>query len=274
MISASDQELVQRQEHWICPRCTKQHLCHEDVLAQAEAFVDAITNEQGKLEARLESIENQVEDISEKIKMKKGGAVERFEEGLSKLGVDRQAFHGGVFIGNHIYKMIRAEGPATVTACIESSDEMQQKEKVLLQGILTSLGNIVQLMGKARFLSEEEISKLCQSCSILGKQYEELMAIYKGDKESKFMTVTPKLHLLITHVPEFAQKYKTVGIISEHGLESLHATLNGIGRRFACLRSMSKVMKAMVKEHQLASGRMRQRAVEKLIYAAQEENEQ
>jgi hypothetical protein len=37
---------------------------------------------------------------------------------------------------------------------------------------------------------------------------------------------------------------------------------------------MSKVMKAMVKEHQLASGRMRQRAVEKLIYAAQEENEQ
>ena len=39
-------------------------------------------------------------------------------------------------------------------------------------------------------------------------------------------TIPSKLYILIAHVPECAQAWGTLGILSENGLEPLHAQVN------------------------------------------------
>lgn len=138
-----------------------------------------------------------------------------------------------------------------MTQCLQSVIPAEKAERDIYQQLLTNLGTIVSLMGKAKFLSDKEISDLCGSCQRMGELYGNLL-------EKPDVTITPKLHILVEHVPQFSKRFKTVALISEHGLESLHASLNKVARRYACLHSIHRVMRAMMKEHQLAAGRMRQ----------------
>lgn len=42
------------------------------------------------------------------------------------------------------------------------------------------------------------------------------------------------------HVPEFVQRFKTIGLLSEQGLEALHAIFNSLEAVFRCLRSKAR----------------------------------
>ena len=63
-------------------------------------------------------------------------------------------------------------------------------------------------------------------------------------------TIPPKLHMLICHIPEIAMKFGTVGLLSEHGLESLHASINSISRVYASVRDKETNMKLVLGCHQ------------------------
>uniref|UniRef100_A0A914VUF6 Uncharacterized protein n=1 Tax=Plectus sambesii TaxID=2011161 RepID=A0A914VUF6_9BILA len=39
-------------------------------------------------------------------------------EALMKLGVDRKAYHTGTFVGNHMRKMVKDNGPACLAAAL------------------------------------------------------------------------------------------------------------------------------------------------------------
>jgi hypothetical protein len=122
------------------------------------------------------------------------------------LGIDRQAFQGGVFIGNHIKKAIDGNGPKIITACLEGDKKLQRKYTKLL----TQLNIIRKLMNAARFLDDDEVKSLRQACRKLGR----ISDHYRQENE----TVTPKFHMLVHHVPQFLKQWRTVGLISEHGL--------------------------------------------------------
>lgn len=50
-------------------------------------------------------------------------------------------------------------------------------------------------------------------------------------------SVTPKIHILVHHVPEFIEMFRTIGKMSEQGVESTHAQMNKQGRTFVVIRS-------------------------------------
>jgi len=76
----------------------------------------------------------------------------------------------------------------------------------------------------ARGLSDDEITRL-QSLSI------ELAEFYPKNYPER--TITPKFHVATHHFSEFAKKYRTVGLVSEHCLESTHAEFKKYDQRFA-----------------------------------------
>ena len=50
-------------------------------------------------------------------------------------------------------------------------------------------------------------------------------------------TITPKMHVMIYHMPELAQRYRTVGMFSEHAGEAIHTVFNKLNRQYVYLGS-------------------------------------
>jgi hypothetical protein len=93
-------------------------------------------------------------------------------------------------------------------------------------------------------LSAFEIDKLTSLCWDLGSLYPKLFP----DK-----TITPKLHILVFHVPQFAAKWKYVGMFSESGFESIHKNVNAKCRTFCQIRSKPQRASLVFREHFLHS---------------------
>ena len=62
-------------------------------------------------------------------------------------------------------------------------------------------------------------------------------------------SVTPKLHWLIYHIPEIAERYGSVGQTVEQAIESLHANLNVHGRHYVCIQNDLMKISAETKNH-------------------------
>lgn len=116
-----------------------------------------------------------------------------------------------------------------MTRCPLSDDPQEKKQHDVLAQLLQQLGIIVAYMGKAAFLTPVQVTSPTAACKKMGKLYENLF-------ETPDATITPKLHIVVEHVPQFAGRFQNVGLISEHGLESLHAEANVTARRYALLR--------------------------------------
>ena len=90
--------------------------------------------------------------------------------------------------------------------------------------LLELISGMYEIATAARGLSDDEISQL-QSLSI------ELAEYYPKNYPER--TITPKFHVATHHFCEFAAKYRTVGLVSEHCLESTHAEFKKYDQRFA-----------------------------------------
>ena len=64
--------------------------------------------------------------------------------------------------------------------------------------------------------------------------------------KSIFLSVAPKIHDLVFHLPRIARHLGTVGGIREDNLESKHAIGNSLRRRLACVRAEEEKLKLML----------------------------
>ena len=137
-----------------------------------------------------------------------------------QIGAARQQYHGGALIGRHVDKIL---------------ENLEMLAEVLEDGSEAKLGFLefaviyrrVHFLLKARRqLTEDEICELEVKCAKLG----EVMPRVLGGN------ITPKQHELIHHVPQFARKWRTVGLFREEGMEAKHHEVNGINRVLACMR--------------------------------------
>ena len=58
--------------------------------------------------------------------------------------------------------------------------------------------------------------------------------------------ITPKMHVMIYHMPELAQKYRTVGMFSEHPGEAIHTVFNKLNRQYVYLGSDIKRIQSIM----------------------------
>ena len=59
--------------------------------------------------------------------------------------------------------------------------------------------------------------------------------------------ITPKLHWVIQHIPEYAETMRSAGMTNEQVIESFHASMNHFRRFYACIQNTEQRYKAQAK---------------------------
>jgi hypothetical protein len=160
------------------------------------------------------------------------------------LNIHRQAYHSNCFVGNHIHKIVAIQphknlnNPKLLVSVLEDHAERQEKFYSLFEQFST----IHNLISKAKFLTINEIETLCHSCWSFGQWY---------PLNFPLSTITPKFHILTFHIPEFVQQWHTVGLLSEHGLESLHSVINIDKKTYSAVRNKCQQAELIFKNHNL-----------------------
>uniref|UniRef100_A0A914VGX3 Zinc finger PHD-type domain-containing protein n=1 Tax=Plectus sambesii TaxID=2011161 RepID=A0A914VGX3_9BILA len=205
-----------------------------DVINEAKLKAETIAEKLSRMLNAHEVLEAEV-NVAEEIVLKKSGrCTKRLAQALKNLGVDRRAHYAGTFVGNHIHKMVTGDGPSQLAAALGDESANRDKYKTLFTG----LGNIQQYC-RAEFLTDAKISGVEKSCEQFASDMKRLLP-----EES----VTPKMHFLATHLPAFARRHRTLGMLSEQSLESLHAKVNAIERKFAAFRDERHQMIAVYQD--------------------------
>jgi hypothetical protein len=83
-------------------------------------------------------------------------------------------------------------------------------------------------------LEEKEVRALRKSCNWLGANFPVMFP---------HRVISPKLHMLFIHVPEFAEKHHNLGLFSESAFESLHGEFNTLDRTFAPIADNKEAMR-------------------------------
>ena len=171
--------------------------------------------------------------LNEQVRARRGTYEERLNEVLDSIGVQRQAYHSQCFVGNHCKQILKH-----TESLLEVLPESEFRNNYI--GLFKRMRSIFQFF-QSRFLSDAEVQALKLRCWELGTWF---------PKKFPSQNISPKMHMLICHVPEFVEKWKTVGLLSEHGLESIHKDVNAIERIYCTVRDRKERMRLTVGNHQ------------------------
>ena len=103
--------------------------------------------------------------------------------------------------------------------------------------LLSRLYSLHALYSLARPLCDHEVEQLTSLCHEFGCWFP-----IKFPKHR----ITPKMHVMIYHMPELAQKYRTVGMFSEHPGEAIHTVFNKLNTQYVYLGSDLKRIEAVM----------------------------
>lgn len=183
-----------------------------------------------------------------------GPCASAVEDVLQKHNIQRQAYHGGAFVGNHINSALKPEvvaalvaAPVTVVSARSESSSLRQNVTAITdryRKLFTAYSKCRDLFSHCRSMTEEDvdslelhISEFLQACR------SEIVARNLGH-------VTPKLHLLESHtVPAIRRLRVGLGLLAEHGSESIHARFNSLHRNYHAIPNPLKRLEAIAKQH-------------------------
>ncbi|XP_072023493.1 uncharacterized protein [Amphiura filiformis] len=223
-------------DDFVCPICSGEVSGPEDIIKLQQDRVNshkALVNDK---KTEYTSKKKALDDIYDEVVKNRGSFETNLNDTLKKIGVQRQAYHSQCFVGNHC-KIILSKIELlldVIPACVFKNNML---------GLFKRLRSIFRLF-KSEFLTDIEVRALCVRCWELGTWFPK-----KFPNES----IPPKLHMLICHVPEFVQKWRTVGLLSEHGLESVHKDINSIERIYCTVRHSEEKMRLVIGNHQQRS---------------------
>ncbi|CAH1275363.1 uncharacterized protein [Branchiostoma lanceolatum] len=190
------------------------------------------------------------------VKVGQGPITSELDPALQELHVQRQAYHSGSFIGNHVNTMLQDESIKKLTAVITSvvTDIMERYDDLPLT-----------LVPKARETAQKyrQLFELFASChkkySHAG-QMDDSAIDELGTAITAFMTyyrekvpngsVPIKMHMLEHHVVPCVRKWRFgLGFLGEQGLEQVHALFNNIGRTTSGIADPVAKLNSTLKNH-------------------------
>ena len=64
-----------------------------------------------------------------------------------------------------------------------------------------------------------------------------------------FQSITPKLHVLMTHMLPFATQHNTIGMMSEQSMEATHQSFKACDRQFQAITGRGRVLELSMRQH-------------------------
>ena len=198
----------------------------------AVMFRTILKTEIAKLDAQVEA-DNMLLDWQPNEEQYDRPFTTAFNKLMNEICVSRKGNRGHSLVGNDVHTMLQPENQERLCALLEPRQVHPRNEKkygnpeaaAKLRTLLGLVGDMYRIATAARGLSDDEISGLQSLGNELAEWY---------PKNYPERTITPKFHVATHHIPEFAAKYRTVGLVSEHCLESTHAEFKKYDQRFAC----------------------------------------
>ena len=117
----------------------------------------------------------------------------------------------------------------------EFGDEVRAEVGALIErvrAVWLAFADLHRLAHASRLLSDDEVEQLC---SASGRVSTELRRAYPK------VRVQLKIHIVEAHLVSFARRWRTAGFFVEDACESIHALVNRLNRRFACLHGDLKI---------------------------------
>ena len=184
--------------------------------------------------ALLKSAKETFKKVSDIIYNTKSDYTDQYDALFATIVVCSKTNQGarGQIVGSVVDKMFE---PAFISKlsemlCNGANDEMKSRVNNIIT-FMNKYSEIRPFLKSTRVMKQKEIKLLQIKCNSLGKDFPVLFP----DR-----AITPKLHMLFVHVPEFAAKHKNLGLFSESVFESIHAEFNQLDRTYACVTSTSK----------------------------------
>ena len=220
--------------HWECQICRGEVAGPESVIPYQEKRVASNKALVKAKQKTYNTLKKKLDEVFAKIAKERGFYEKALNERLENdLNVKRQAYHSQCFIGNHCQKIVEESNTLL-------RDLPEGPVKVKFIGLFGRLARILKLF-KATFLTPAEVKELQIRCWDLG---------YFVPANFPEESTPPKLHMLVCHIPEVAEKWRTIGLLSEHGLESMHASINSMQRVYANVRDKRENMRLVLGCHQ------------------------
>ena len=110
-----------------------------------------------------------------------------------------------------------------------------EHQSQLALGLLTRLHDLHSIYSASRPLCDHEIASFCYNAYEFGHWFPINFPTHR---------ITPKMHVMIYHMPELARKYRTIGMFSEQGGEAIHTVFNKLDRQYVYMGSDVKRLQA------------------------------
>jgi hypothetical protein len=213
---------------------------------------DTLKQRATELEQLNKDLKQQKLEVAAKLAQTKGYFLHRFNEFLLSIKVTRKAHFGHRLVGSEVRDLLREENIDKLTDLLRSHTivTIDNNPTVLgdnrtadkLKIFMMKLSTLWTLCTAARRLTEEEISTIETTCKELNDHYTSAWSN---------RSITPKLHNLIYHFPAIAKQYKTIGLLREHSIESIHTRFKQYYRRYVNIINPVKLLLYSIRLHML-----------------------
>ncbi|KAF1767449.1 hypothetical protein GCK72_007408 [Caenorhabditis remanei] len=189
-------------------------------LLQAQDILEVADNERLKLEQHLKGSRIQSEVSTRQL----------LEAALRSIGCDSRIWYQDL-TGNQARKFLRHSSIDKVLAVFTSNSRRapnaSEKQKIdLMRSVMLDLATLMSAASNS-VKNDDEIEEI-----------ERVLERFVGNlrEAQPDASVTPKLHLLSSHLIPYLKRYRSWGRVTEQGIESLHAIFNRLNVRFAAVR--------------------------------------
>jgi hypothetical protein len=176
-------------------------------------------------------------DLEKKSRSSMGTHEKALLQALDDMNVQRQAYHGNVFVGNHCKIVLRNH----LKLC-SVIDDAAIRNKFLR--VFSVFNKLQPILFKRKFLSDDEIIELCQYTDLFACEFH---ACFPNE------SITRKMHELTFNVPLFVKSHKTIGLLNEEEGESLHGGINQELRQLHSVRNQEQKLRLVLKRFELHS---------------------
>ena len=246
-------EEIQQQLEYVVLSCRRGEtpVNVEEVAGHLQQQYQVLASQHGAVTGQKEGLCKAIAEL-EKSNDFRGPCTDSIEPVLQAHHIQRQAYHGGAFVGNHVHKalqpavvgalvsaplaVITTRSPGLVAAATEVKDRYSR--------LLTQYAECRCLFNHCDAVSEEEICQLeTNIAKFMATCREEIVKRNLGH-------ITPKLHLLESHtVPSVRRLRVGLGLLAEQGSESIHARFNSLQRDYSSIPNTLERLRAVSLQH-------------------------
>ena len=196
---------------------------------------------------RIKEEDNLLTSLEEKWDDCAGYFSRALDRAITELKVKRQRYHGGAFVGNDCIHLL--DGREIIANVLKPQQFISLYNNTqhtigsfhqsdLALGLLSRLHSLHQTYSAARPLCDHEINSFCYNAYEFGHWFPLNFPSHR---------ITPKMHVMIYHMPELAVRYRTIGMFSEQAGEAIHNVFNKLDRQYVYMGSDVKRLEATMK---------------------------